>query len=451
MACCCQYALQRIKTRCRSQGVCLMLVTRKKGRIYLAAGLLALFSCSLALWALYSGRFVATSPATCAAASVAQAMVYPPKKELPGTRRLLGAQILVFRSKDYKELNHAMMQLKKAGVNTIMVRAFQNHGDRIYGFARPQHKVGAYFQTAYAPVVDPVLGRIVSIAHGCGLKVFAWMETRKMPLLLPNPQSCKAVSYCFETAGFQPMSSMWSIFDDAVRTAIKGLFSDVARSGVDGILIQDDLIMYRQEDFSEKAMTQFEKETNKRLNPQELFRDVFRDQEGRWCVSYYSDTFWTWACWKNQKLLELARQLIRSARTVNPQIEIAMNFMYESLTAPRNALAWMSQSLAEATKLPIDYYAIMAYHRQMRQELGLSEEAAYDQISNMTARALRLVDNPHKILMKVQMTDWKTRKQIPPYEASKVFESINDQGQVSLAFIPYSPSTPLAIIGSYYR
>jgi biofilm PGA synthesis lipoprotein PgaB len=387
---------------------------------------------------------------TAHAASVAEAMVAPEKKTLPMTRRLLGAQVLVFRSKNYEQLEKSMMDLKKAGVNTIIVRAFQNPGDRIYRFAKPQSRVGAYFQTIHAPVVDAVLERIVSIGHRRGMKVFAWMETRKMPLNLPNPEEAKALSYCFDTASLKPLST-WSVFDETVEKALVGLYQDAALTGVDGILFQDDLIMYRQEDLGAKAVLSFEQETGKTLDPAELFQRVFKDEEGRWCVSRYSDTFWLWACWKNQKLLGLARKLIQSAKAVNPNIEIAMNFMYESVTDPQNALAWMSQSLAEASKLPIDYYAIMAYHRQMKKELQLSEEGAYDKISNMTARLLKLVDDPHKILMKVQMRDWKTRKQIPPYEADKVFEKINGQGRVSLAFIPYSPSTPLNIIGYHFQ
>ena len=384
------------------------------------------------------------------AASVAEAMISPEKRDLPTTRRLLGAQVLVFRSKDYQELERSMMDLKKAGVNTIIVRAFQNPGDRVYRFAKSKSPVGAYFQTTHAPVVDAVLQRIVSIGHRWGLKVFAWMETRKMPLSLPDLEGSKALSYSFKSASLEVLP-MWSIFDESVEASLMGLYRDVAMTGVDGILFQDDLIMYRQEDLSAKAVAAFERDTGKTLDPTELFQSVFRDEDGRWCVSRYSDTFWLWACWKNQKLLGLARKLIQSAKAVNPKIEIAMNFMYESVTDPQNALAWMSQSLAEATKLPIDYYAIMAYHRQMKKELQLSEEGAYDKISNMTASLLTLVDDPHKILMKVQMRDWKTRKKIPPYEANKVFETINGQGKVSLAFIPYSPSTPLNIIGYHFQ
>jgi hypothetical protein len=178
---------------------------------------------------------------------------------------------------------------------------------------------------------------------------------------------------------------------------------------------------------------------------------LYQDAKGRWQASGYSDTFWVWSRWKNEKLLNLANKLIRAARAVDPQIELAMNFMYESVTDPKNALAWLSQSLAEASRLPIDFYAIMAYHRQMKKELRLTEAATYDEISNMTATLLRLIDDRHKILMKVQMADWDTRTQIPAFEANEVFRRINDQGRVSLAFVPYSSKVPLKVIGRHFQ
>jgi hypothetical protein len=69
----------------------------------------------------------------------------------------------------------------------------------------------------------------------------------------------------------------------------------------------------------------------------------------------------------------------------------------------------------------------------------------------MTATLLKTVEDPNRILMKVQLTDWKTQKQIPDDEADKVFERINNQGRVSLAFIPYSPQVPLQVIGNHFQ
>jgi hypothetical protein len=365
-------------------------------------------------------------------------------------RRLLAAQVLLFNCRSYEEVEGCIMGLSDAGVNTVIVRCFQNKGDSLYGFARPRCQVGVYFDTEHAPVVDPLLEKIVAIGHRHGLRVFAWMETRKMPLGLPDPEDSKALRYNFERRTMEPIS-MWSIFDGRVAERLVGLYRDVVRTGVDGVLFQDDLIMYQYEDFSPRAVTVFEQEVGEVLSPRALYRTVFKNSSGRWCVREYSDTFWTWSRWKNQKLLELARRLIRSARGVNPRLQFALNFMYESVTHPKKAMAWLSQNIEESKRFPIDFYAIMAYHRQIKKELCLSEEVVYEKIATMTANLLKRIDEPHKILMKIQIWDWDTRKHIPSYEVDEVLRRINSQGRVSLAFVPYSTKLPFDVIGRHFH
>jgi biofilm PGA synthesis lipoprotein PgaB len=361
------------------------------------------------------------------------------------TRRMLAAQVLLFHCQDYPDVEACVKELKRVGVNTLIIRTFQNRGDRLYRFSRPRCSEGVYFQTEHAPVVDPLLPRLVRIGHGHGLKVFAWMETRKMPLRLPHPEGSKAMEYCFEKGALEPIG-MWSIFDQTVQDRLVALYEDVVRCGIDGILIQDDLVMRHCEDFSPQAVALFEEETGKVLEPKALYGGIFKDSSGRWRVSRYTDTFWEWSRWKNEKLLEVAHRLIRAARATNPQIEFAMNFMYESVTDPKNALAWLSQSLAESSKLPIDFYAIMAYHRQIKDELKLTDAGTYEKISNMTANLIKVIDDPNKILMKVQLQDWNTGKQVPVVEADEVLRRINAEGRVSLAFVPYSAKVRLDVI-----
>jgi len=372
------------------------------------------------------------------------------KRDSSFTRRMLAAQVLLFHCQDYADVEACIKELKRVGVNTLIVRAFQNRGDTLYRFSRPRCSEGVYFQTEHAPVVDPLLPKLVRIGHRHGLKVFAWMETRKMPLRLPDPESSKAMGYCFEKGALEPIR-MWSIFDQAVQDRLVALYEDVVRCGIDGILIQDDLVMRHCEDFSPQAVALFEQETGKVLNPETLYRGPFKDSNGRWYVSEYTDTFWEWSRWKNEKLLEVAHKLIQASRAANPQIEFAMNFMYESVTDPRNALAWLSQSLTESTKLPIDFYAIMAYHRQIKKELRLSDGAVYEKIAGMTTRLLRLIDDPNRIMMKIQIRDWETRKEIPSYEVEEVLRRINSQGSVSIAFVPYSAELSLDVIGRYFH
>ena len=199
-------------------------------------------------------------------APVAEARPFPKEEGGPCVRRVLGAQVSVFTSGTYEEAEKRILDLKAAGVNTLIVRAFQNPGDRLFGFALPRCKTGVYFQTSHAPVVAPILAKITTIGHSHGLKVYAWMETRNMPLHLPDPEGSKARRYRFETGSLEPMH-MWSIFDEGVEKRLLGLYRDVVRAGIDGILFQDDLVMYQYEDFSAKAAALFEKETGRDLDP----------------------------------------------------------------------------------------------------------------------------------------------------------------------------------------
>jgi hypothetical protein len=49
------------------------------------------------------------------------------------------------------------------------------------------------------------------------------------------------------------------------------------------------------------------------------------------------------------------------------------------------------------------------------------------------------------------MSDWDTRKQIPSFEADAIFQKINAQGSVSLAFFPYSSHISMDLIGYHFR
>ena len=421
----------------------------RKNRVFLAI-LIILMVGSIALLLGLRCRDVSAFFQGQAEATVSSVGHLNEKRLRPISQRLLGAQVLTLNCKNYGEVEQSIVDLRKAGVNTLIVRVFQNRGDTFHHFAQPRCQEGVYFETEHAEVVDPMLTRLVSIAHRHGLKVFAWMESRKMPLRLNNPGKARAVRYDFAKRTFE-LVPMWSIFSEVVQRSLMALYQDVARTGIDGILVQDDLVMYQYEDFYPGAVSLFERETGKVLSPKTLYLSVFKSPKGRWFVRNYSYTFWRWSRWKNQKLLDLARNLIRATREVNPSIKFALNFMYESVTDKDNALAWLSQDLEAAMRLPLDFYAIMAYHRQIKKELNLSDEETYEKIASMTAKLLRVIDDPSKILMKIQVRDWDTRKQIPSFEINEILRRIDSQSEISLAFVPYSGRHSLEVISRYFR
>ncbi|MBI5748619.1 MAG: hypothetical protein HZA00_05785, partial [Nitrospinae bacterium] len=118
---------------------------------------------------------------------------------------------------------------------------------------------------------------------------------------------------------------------------------------------------------------------------------------------------------------------------------------YETVSSPRDALAWLSQNINELINHKFDYYAVMAYHRQMKRELGFSDEKIYEMLSMMTDSIIDKVGTS-KILMKVQVMDWDTKASIPEGEIETAINSIKNGRDINLSFVPVTEDTPLNII-----
>ena len=360
-----------------------------------------------------------------------------------GMKRRICSQVFDFDGKNLGEVEKKVKQLKNAGVDTIIVRAFQNKGDRIYKFATPLHEEGVYFKTEYAPVVDDILGKVAEIIHRNGLDLFAWMTTRYASYGSDENPEYRCKSYNFATKKME-LAKGFNLFHPDVVKRLEGLFRDLGRYPIDGILFQDDLILKHNEDFSSDANKAFLREFGYAPHPDLFYIDPYKSDSGKYYVKAYTERFWTWATWKNRWLMNVAKRLMKAARESNPNLKFGINLYYESVLNHSNAVGWFSQSLSEALASDFDYYAVMAYHRQTMKELHMEEREALDLMAEVTGKALKAVRDPAKVLMKVQILDWKGYEVIPKKEVDQVLTKILEQGNVSLAFVPYIGQFPLA-------
>ena len=106
-------------------------------------------------------------------------------------------------------------------------------------------------------------------------------------------------------------------------------------------------------------------------------------------------------------------------------------------------MAWFSQTLREALEKDFDYYAIMAYHRQTMNELKMEAKKAMDLMADVAQKAVKSIGDPYKVMMKVQVLDWKSYEVMPTKEVEVLLDGILSQGEVSLAFVPYIDQFPL--------
>ena len=375
--------------------------------------------------------------------------ILPPSKLLTPNSKLItpmrAVQIALFEGKDYKEVDNEIGRLKASGIDTIILRVFHNKDDRFYPFINPKSRAGVYFTTKESPVVEDILGPVLDMAHKTGLKVFAWMTTRYADYGLEDKKDLGCKAYDFNTKDIVPCKGLDLFNEDAVAH-LERLFHDLALYPIDGILFQDDLVLKHHEGFGPYSQVLFEKNTGKRLVPGKLYGNGVGG-ERNYLNPLYTPEFWKWAAWKNKRLLEVATRVRTAVKKKSPEVKFAINLMYESVSNPPYAMAWLSQSLDEAVKQGFDYYAVMAYHQQMQNELKKGPYEIQSLIQKMTKEAVRLVGDPQKVIMKFQIIDWNTSQPLPDQEVIGLLSKVKEVNNVSLAVVPYRKNFPFEELG----
>jgi biofilm PGA synthesis lipoprotein PgaB len=323
--------------------------------------------------------------------------------------RLRIAQVLLFEGKTIEDIEANLVRLRDAGVNTVFIRVFHNFGDRPLLKGGPSARSGVYFQTDAAPVLEDYLSAIIPVCRRLGLSIFAWMTTRRCEWLLAEAYD------------------------------------------IDGILFQDDLVMRTGEGLSPEAVGAYMEDGGVAVSPETLFR---MDGPGPFLPLFspdmYRPAFWDWVSWKNRRLLELAWELMDTARRVRPELRFALNLYYEAVLNPRMALAWYAQDLSAARGYPFDYFSLMSYHRQIGKELSLSGAEALDVLTSMSRRAVSEVGRPERVIMKIQSLDWDTHQLLPGDELDRALSAASPMEGVSLAFVRSSSDPPLDVIRKHF-
>lgn len=374
-----------------------------------------------------------------------KALQAPPPLSGEKPKRRIAVQIFYFDGNTLDEMEKKMKELKEAGVGTLIVRVFQNRGDRAYKFVKLLGEEGVYFKTDHAPVVADILGEVAEMAHRNGLEIFAWMTTRFANYGPGLPEAYRCRRYNFATKKFE-LAKGFNLFHPAVLERLKGLYRDLGRYPIDGILFQDDLILRHNEDFSPEATKAFADEFGFEPQPEAFYIDPSPSGDGRYGVKGYTDRFWTWANWKSRRLMDVAQALMEAARESNPKLKFGLNLYMETLSDSQNGLAHLSQSLSEVLKRGFDYYAVMAYHRQAMKELKIDSKQAIDLMAELARKAVLSVPEAPQAMIKIQVMDWKNYEVVSRKEVERIVEKVLEQGNVSLAFVPDTPLFPLHLL-----
>jgi len=344
--------------------------------------------------------------------------------------RMVAGQIFFVEGSSPAEIEEYLKGIKEDGINTILLRVFQNRGDRPHPIASDRRLPGVYFQTDHAPVIGDLLKLVVDVAHRHKIKVFAWMSTRHCDWQLDRNSDWRDIRFNPRSQRLEYVDYL-DLYNSEVVDYLIHLYRDLARYPIDGIIFQDDLISKNTEGYSLSARKLYLQRFGKSLQPDTMYV-INRDS-----ISYTQD-FWQWVTWKNQYLLSFADTLRKACREANPALQFSVNIYYDTLYDPRNALAWLSQDLNSLFSSDFDYYSVMSYHRQIRRELSLSMSQTLSLLTDMMNQLDNSLVDKSKIVMKLQMKDWTTGESIPLAELNDVLQIFLQNNKVGIALVPYT-------------
>ncbi len=351
---------------------------------------------------------------------------------------LVAAQIFVLPDTDYDSY---FSKIQEMGYNTVILRVFQNPGDR-YHFLLKEHPVksGVYFQTDKAPVVLNILNKVADTAHQKGLKIFAWMTTRELQWDFPGKQEMMETKYNIQSRLMETGKGI-DIFNPNAVKYITELYRDLARHNIDGILFQDDLVLRNIEGFGKYASKAFKEKTTIELKPDNLY--YFTESS----ITDYKKPFRLWCKVKAEKIITLVNKISKTVKEVNPDIKIALNVYYDTVLDPENGLYWLSQdvTLWKSNK-EIDYFMVMAYHRQIGRELQIDLNSSFQRVLSMPEILKQWITPQERSVIKLQAVDWESGENIPEKELTFLIKQLSTKSHISMALAPYNEDIPVKIM-----
>lgn len=284
--------------------------------------------------------------------------------------------------------------LQSAGFHKVILRVFSDD----------EKNGGLYFINPDYKTVRPVLDAWAPRFAGGQVGLWAWMGGRYFSWM----KDVRLLDSEWKNSRKHVIPKLDLFNPDAERLIID-LFRQLAEKPIQGILIQDDLTLRRSEGFSNWGKAYFT-----------LCSGLPADE--RRMAQNGSAVNRAWERCKCQRLAQLLEKIIRACKAVNPRIQIGMNIHYELPLEPQQARSWYAHDLEALAASGLDYFYLMAYHRQIQSELALSETANRAYFARMTAAALEHFGP--RLVVKLQARDWRSGALIPFDELKAYYDLI---------------------------
>ena len=300
-------------------------------------------------------------------------------------------------------------RLNRMGIDRFILRVFENESGR---------DAGLLFFNSVFRVLRPVLENAIAEFDRTGIDLFAWMITRKFNWL------DGAKYYDFEChQGRRRQIPKLDIFNPDAVAKIVQVYRELAAKDIQGILIQDDFFLRHNEGFSAWGKAAYIEGTGWVAREADML-----------LKNTPQNTHWLEV--KKRRINEVLRILVAECKKVNPGLKVGMNIYYETPYYVKKSEAWYAHNLMDIVAAGVDYIYLMSYHRQMKREMGLSEEENRVLFKKILIRARSVCGD--RLIPKLQIRDWQTGARIPWQEVCAYIDLIPPEvGRICLT--PFKP------------
>jgi hypothetical protein len=251
---------------------------------------------------------------------------------------------------------------------------------------------GVYFKTQQASVIRETVAGAVKAAHQRGYKVWVRIPVRHLPWF-KVPGEERDLRYDPVRKRLDPTDAL-DFFNPATLEHLEQFDLDLAATGMDGFVIDEDPLIGPWEGFSPTAQAAYLLDFGERLEPDRLI--PIADSAGRKIPAPESSgtpLFWKWTGWKNRQILGHMAEVLKAVRNRYPSLEWIRIVPMSAVTQPHVALARSGIDLLEEKTHGFDYFAI-----------ALSVDARPDNPFVVLDRMINLIGDPNRTMALIPMT-----------------------------------------------
>jgi biofilm PGA synthesis lipoprotein PgaB len=310
-----------------------------------------------------------------------------------GTHRGYEIQLFAYKFDNSLDCRH----LKSIGIKKIIYRVFKN--DETSG--------GLYFVNTQFRTLEPALEKIIEKFDFKQFDLGAWMIARKFNWL----ENTSMLDYQYNNQTRQVIRKLDIFNPDAVKKLIT-VYKELASHKIQSILIQDDFTLRYNEGFSNWGKAKFTTVTGEPAREELMIKKN---------TPYHLN----WNRVKVNQLNGVLKQIVQNCKSVNSGIKVGINIYYEAPLYIKRSEAWYGHNLGEILETGVDYIYLMSYHRQIKDEMRLSETRSRALFKEIVAKAYQICKE--KLIVKLQTRDWNTGEQIPVDEVKAYLNLIPPQ------------------------